>query len=390
MSTYALHAAHFVLPGEFSGEGYLTIEDSVFGAFSAEAPDCEIVELGDAIVGPGLVDTHIHGFYNHATTDIDPDGINAASLELAKRGTTAWLPTTFTDATENIAAQCEAIADAKDKRTDDFAGAKVPGIYLEGPFFTEKHKGAQNPKYLKAPSLADFNLWQERGRGLIVKSALAPEREGTLAYVAQLTHDGVVCCLGHSDASYTEALAAVNAGASVFVHTYNGMRGLHHRDPGVVGCAMVTQSTYAELICDGHHVVPAACEALVKAKGWEHVVLVTDCLACGGLPEGEYMSGGLPVIMKDNLCYLLFEDGSTGSIAGSVLTLAQGVKNMVDWGIVSANEAIRMGSEVAARSAHIDGECGFIMPGRAADFNVYAPDLTLRDTYINGNVVATD
>lgn len=387
MAPYTLHAAHFVLPSQMTGEGYLPVADGKFGSFTETRPEGEIVELGDAIVSPGLVDTHIHGFFGHATTDCDPDGINAASIELAKRGTTAWLPTTFTDSVENIASQCASIREARASRDESFLGARIPGIYLEGPFFTEKHKGAQNPKYLVPPSYAAYRRWQESSGNMIVKSALAAEYEEAEGYIAQLASEGVVTAIGHSDATFAESLRAVRAGATCFVHTYNGMRGLHHREPGVVGAAMVTKDTYAELICDGHHVVPGACEALVRAKGWEHVVLITDCLACGGLPEGEYMSGGLPVIMKDNLCYLLNDDGTTGSIAGSVLTLALGVKNMVSWGIVSAEEALRMGSEVAARSAHVDDVCGFILPGRIADFNVFSPDLTLRSTYLAGRAV---
>ncbi|MDI9590965.1 MAG: N-acetylglucosamine-6-phosphate deacetylase [Acidobacteriota bacterium] len=380
MSAYALHATRFVLPGGFAGEGYLTIRDGRFGTWGAERPDCEVVELGDCWVAPGFVDTHIHGFFGHAATDQDPAGINEASLALARCGTTAWLPTTFTDSVERIAAQCAAIADAVDARGDDFSGARIPGIYLEGPFFTERYKGAQNPAYLKAPSYEDFSLWQEHARGLIVKSALAAEHDEAPAYIARLAAGGVVTALGHSDASFEEGIAAVNAGATVFVHTYNGMSGLHHRNPGLVGCAMATPGTYAELICDGRHVAPGACAALVRAKGWEHVPLVTDCLGCGGLPEGSYTSGGLPVVLKGGLCYL--EDMS--SIAGSVLTLAEGVRNMTAWGVVSAEQAIRMATEVAARSAGIEDVCGLILPGRHADLVVLAPDLSLRETYVGG------
>ncbi|MGI6229970.1 MAG: N-acetylglucosamine-6-phosphate deacetylase [Tractidigestivibacter sp.] len=383
MGSFAIHASNFVLPGKKAGAGYLTIEDGKFGAYSVEKPDCKIVDYGDAWVGAGLVDTHIHGFFGHATTDIDPNGMNEASVELARRGTTSWLPTTFTDSVEHIGDQCEAIADARDKRGDDFVGARMPGIYLEGPFFTAAHKGAQNPAYLVAPSYDVFSEWQRRARGMIVKSALAPEYPEAPAYASRLAAEGVVTSLGHSDATYDQAMAAVNAGASCFVHTYNGMRGLNQREPGILGCAMVSRNTYAELICDGRHVLPAACEVLVRAKGWEHVALITDCLGCGGLPDGNYMSGGLPVVLKDGLCYLADMSG----IAGSILTLAKGVKNMVDWGIVTAEQAIRMGSEIPARSAHIDGVCGLILPGRNADLNIYAPDMALEATYIGGTLV---
>ena len=220
-----------------------------------------------------------------------------------------------------------------------------------------------------------------------MKSALAPERDGACPYCAALAAMGVVTAIGHSDATYDEAIAAVNAGASCFVHTYNGQRGLHHRDPGVVGCAMTSQNAYAEIICDGRHVVPAAIKALVDAKGWEHTVLITDCLGCGGMPEGEYMSGGMPVVMKGGLCYLRNDDGTTGSIAGSVLTLAEGVKNVVDWQIVTDEQAIRMATEVAARSAHVEDQVGLILPGRPADLTIFHADMTLAGTFVGGTLV---
>ena len=148
-------------------------------------------------------------------------------------------------------------------------GAHIGGIYLEGPFFTMKHVGAQNPVYLIDPSVETFDMWQEKAGGRIVKSALAAEKDGACEYCAALDERDVVTSIGHSDATYDEALAAVNAGASCFVHTYNDQRGLHHRDPGVVGAAMTTNGTYAEIICDGRHVVPGAVKALVDVdRDW--------------------------------------------------------------------------------------------------------------------------
>ena len=385
-TTYVIRADRFVLPGAVVGPGYLPVVDGCFGTFTTERPEGEVLDLSGTWVAPGFVDTHIHGFFGHATTDCSAEGINASSAELARHGTTSWLPTTFTDDLERIGEQCAAIAEAVESRDEGFVGARVPGIYLEGPFFTERHKGAQNPAYLVDPSYEVFAAWQERAGGRIVKSALAAERDGALDYIAALDAEGVVTCIGHSDATYDQSLAAVNAGATCFVHTYNGQRGLHHRDPGVTGCAMTTPSTYAEVICDGRHVVPAAIKALVDAKGWQRTVLITDCLGCGGMPEGDYMSGGLPVVMKGGLCYLRNEDGTTGSIAGSVLTLAEGVKNVYDWQIVTAEQAIRMATEVAARSARIDDVCGLIKPGRAADFVSLGADLSLNATYVGGRL----
>ena len=380
MSTYALSNAHFVLPGRVMDDGYLTVVDGHFGSWQAQEPACEIVDCGGRWVAPGFVDTHIHGFYNHATTDCDAEGINISSAELVRRGTTSWIPTTFTEAPENIRAACAAIAEADEARGAEFMGARIQGIYLEGPFFTQKHVGAQNPAFLIDPAYDLYADWQQAAGGRIVKSALAPEHDGSIEYISALAAEGIVTSIGHSDATFEQALAAVNAGATCFTHTYNGMRGLHHRDPGIVGCAMVTPETYAEVIADGHHVMPAAVEALVRAKGWDHVVLITDCLGCGGMPAGEYMSGGLPVVMRDGACYL--RDGS--SLAGSVAVMCDVVKNVYDWNIVSAQQAIRMGTEVAARSAHIDDRCGSIVPGRHADFVILNNDLTLAETYLGG------
>ncbi len=383
MSTYAIKADKFFLPAGPQLGGYLMVEDGVFGAWQADEPSCEIKDYTGSWIAPGMVDTHIHGFYNHSTTDNDPEGIDISSTELARRGTTSWLPTTFTDGVEQIKDACAAIAQADEGRGPDFCGARIQGIYLEGPFFTMKHVGAQNPAYLIDPSEEVFDQWQEAAGGCIVKSAMAAERDGAAAYAAALNAKGVVTSIGHSDATYDECIAAINAGASCFTHTYNGQRGLHHREPGVVGAAMSTPETYAEIICDGKHVNPAAIKALLQAKGWQHTVLITDCLGCGGMPEGSYTSGGMDVIMKDNLCWLA--DGK--SIAGSVLTLAQGVKNIVDWGIASADIAIRMATEVPARSARIEDKCGSIMPGRDADFVVFDHELTLVETYVGGQSV---
>ena len=392
MSTYWIHADKFFLPAAVMTGGYLPVTDGRFGMWQSERPegDVQVEDLSGTWVTPGMVDTHIHGFYGHATTDVDADGLCAASAELARRGTTSWLPTTFTDDPERIGQQCAAIAEAADERGPEFLGARIQGIYLEGPFFTTKHVGAQNPAYLIDPSVEVFDSWQEKAEGRIVKSALAAEKPGAKEYIAALDAKGVKTAIGHSDATYDETVAAVNAGASMFVHTYNGMRGLHHRDPGIVGAAMATPETYAEIICDGKHVQPAAIKALVDAKGWQHMVLITDCLACGGLPEGNYTSGGMDVVMKGGLCYLRNEDGTTGSIAGSVLTLAKGVKNMVDWNIVTAEQAVRMATEIPARSAGIEDRCGSIKPGRAADFCAFKPDMTLAATYVGGMKVPAD
>jgi N-acetylglucosamine-6-phosphate deacetylase len=259
-------------------------------------------------------------------------------------------------------------------------GAKIQGIYLEGPYFTEKYKGAQNPDYMRDPSWEEFQTWQEASNHMIKKIALAPERTGVEEFIERVTETGVVVALGHSNATYVEASSAVDTGASVWVHAYNGMREMTHRELGMVGSMYTVPNTIAELICDGFHVHPKAVEVLVKQKGHEHIALISDCMRAGGMPDGDYSLGEFPVYVKDGVARLK----DTGNLAGSVLKLVDGVKNVINWGVVSPDEAIRMASLIPAQSSGIDQMCGQIKKGLAADFLVLDNQFELQATYING------
>ena len=385
MDTFAVKADKFFLPGATSGPGFLIIEDGVFGQFTTQEPDCEIVDCTGSWIAPGLVDTHIHGFLDHDIMDCDADGVIEIAQGLLSNGVTSWLPTTLTASVEQTGDACESVADAAEGiAANGIDAARIQGIFLEGPFFTEKHKGAQNPAYFLDPDVEVFDEWQNRADGWISKIAIAPERNGAPEFCAEMANRGVHVALGHSDATYEQALACVNAGADIFVHTYNGMSGLHHREPGMVGAAMTTHGTYAEAICDGHHLNPIAVRALVEAKGTDHTVLITDCMRAGGMPDGNYNLGDFPVVVADGTARLTDE---SHSLAGSILRLFQGLKNVYDWGIVSAEDAIRMASENPARSCGIDDVCGFIRPGYEADFIVLNENLQLLETFLGGKSV---
>ncbi|MBR3226516.1 MAG: N-acetylglucosamine-6-phosphate deacetylase [Atopobiaceae bacterium] len=386
MTAFAIKSDRLVLPSGIDGFGYLLVEDGKFGQVSVDEPSgVKIVDRMGCWVAPGLVDTHIHGFMDHDVMDCDPEGVVAVSEGLARCGTTSWLATTLTAGIDKTGEACAGVCEANriQQGNPDFVGAKIQGIFLEGPFFTEEHKGAQNARYLIDPQFELLERWQEKAGGLIAKSALAPEREGVVEYITKATSAGVRCAIGHSSATYGESAAAVLAGAKIVVHAFNGMADMAHRDPGIVGCAMTSQGVYAELICDGLHVDPVVCETLVRAKGWEHVVLITDCLSCGGLPDGDYFIGELPIELRDGAAFL--KDG--GNFAGSTLTLAKAVKNVADWGIVTAEQAIRMATEVPARSLGMGDRCGSILPDRAADLVVFDPELNVVETYVDGIAV---
>ncbi|MFV8115350.1 N-acetylglucosamine-6-phosphate deacetylase [Streptococcus pluranimalium] len=378
--TYFLKADRFYFVDETKEGGYLPIVDGQFGQWQSDVPgDAEVVDYSGKQIAPGLVDTHIHGFAGWDVMDNSAEGIHAMSEGLLSTGVTSFLPTTLTSSfeqLENVSATIASVA-------DDVKGAKIQGIYFEGPYFTEKYKGAQNPAYMFDPSLDEFDKWQKAAGGRIKKIALAPERDGVASFVSTVTKQGVTVALGHSNATYDEAKKAVDAGASVWVHAYNGMRGLTHREPGMVGAVYNIPNTYAELITDGHHVSTVASEILMREKGHDHVALITDCMRAGGQPDGDYMLGEFPVIVENGTARLK----DSGSLAGSILKLKDGVKNVVDWGIATPEQAIRMASYVAAKSVGIDDVCGQLTENYAADFIVLDKDLELVATYLNGEKV---
>ena len=372
-------AKKIILTNEVVENAYLTIEQGKFVGFSFAKPlDGEIIDYSESIIAPGLVDTHIHGYKGYDVMDNSLEGLKVISEGLLSCGVTSWLPTTLTASVEALDAVCQTIG----SHYQEVTGAKIRGIFLEGPFFTEKYKGAQNPKYMGDPSIEKLANWHELSANLVNKIAIAPERDGVPAFIRFASENGIKTALAHSDASFEEAEAAVAAGASIFIHTYNGMSGLHHRTPGMVGAALALDNVYAEVICDGHHVHPAAAKVVKKARGAEEMVLVTDCMRAGGQGEGHSTLGEFDVIVKDGQARL----AESGNLAGSILELKDAVKNVVKWEVASPEEAIRMASLAPAKSVGIEGVCGQIAPGFEADFIVLNEDLELLATYLDGEV----
>lgn len=372
-----VYADKFFLEDGMAGPGFLEIKDGKFGAFFETLPNetAEVIDYAGHWIAPGLVDTHIHGFKNHDVMDNDFEGLLAISEGLLSCGVTSFLPTTLTSSAESLNDVVAMIGENYTK----VKGAKIKGIFLEGPFFTEKHKGAQNTNYFCDPSVELLETWQKKSGHFIKKIALAPERKGAAEFIEFAVNDQVTVALAHSDATYDEAKHAVEKGASIFVHTFNGMSGLHHRDPGMAGAAMNLPNVFAEIICDGHHVHPAAANILMNARGRKETVMVTDCMMAGGMPEGPYQLGEFPVEVKNGAARL-----ESGSLAGSILQLKDAVKNVVAWGNATPEEAIYMASTAPAKSIGMDGECGKIALSHDADFIVLTPELDLTATYLDG------
>lgn len=377
MSKY-YYAKTIVLEDTEVHDSYLKVVDGVVEAVLNEVPDgAEVIDYSEYIIAPGLVDTHIHGYKNYDVMDADPEGLEVMSSSLPSCGVTSWLPTTLTDSTENLNEACRVIAE----NYRSLSGAKVQGIFLEGPYFTEKYQGAQNPKYMSNPSKEQLDEWVELSQGLVNKIAIAPERDGAVEFIKHAGDKDVGIALAHSDATFEEASAAIEAGAKIFIHLYNGMSGLHHRNPGMVGAALASkEAIFTEIIADGHHVHPGAIQVVRNARGADEIVLVTDCMRAGGIGEGESRLGEFPVYVKDGQARMVKDD----HLAGSILELIDGVRNLVKWEIASVSEAIRMASINPARSVGIDDVCGKIAPEYAADFIVIDEDVNLVATYVDG------
>lgn len=372
-----IYADKFFMKYGIKEKGYLRIIDGKFGEFQQEKPDIadSVIDFSGKYIAPGLVDTHIHGLLGVDIMDNTFEAINTISKGLLKYGVTSFLPTTLTDSIDNLNDCIENISNNYDK----VEGAKIQGIYLEGPFFTEKYKGAQNEKYFRDPSIDTLKLWQKKSKNLIRKIAIAPERNGSIEFTKYATKNNISVALGHSSATFEQVEQVVNSGAKVFVHTYNGMSPLNHREPGMVGAAMALKGTYAELICDGHHVNPIAAKIIMDIKSRNNIALITDCMRAGAMDDGEYTLGRFNVNVKNGVARL-----SSGSLAGSVLTMDNAVRNIVDWNISTLEDAIKMATYIPALSCNIDNVCGSMCQGMSADFIVIDDNFNIHETYING------
>ncbi len=253
---------------------------------------------------------------------------------------------------------------------------------MEGPFFAEKYKGAQNPDYFLDPEFELLRKWKNIAGDLPIKIAIAPERRGALEFIEKATAMGVTVALGHSDATYDQAKAAVEKGAKIFVHMYNAMSPLHHRNPGMVGAGLTMPNVFAELICDGHHVHPAAAQVVIGMRKSNSTALVTDCMSAGSMPEGQYKLGEFDVTVKDGTARM--EDGN---LAGSILLLKDAIKNVVRWKLATPFEAVQMATITPAKSVGIDNVAGKIEVGRMADLVVLDDQLELQKVYLGGEEV---
>lgn len=329
---------------------------------------CKTEATGDIDAGglyaiPGLIDVHTHGCVGNDTMDAE----FAPMCDFyAKNGTTSFLPTTMTADTGSL---------LKVVNTDTcFPGAQIIGFHLEGPYISKKRKGAQNEDFISEPSLDEFSRFSN-----VKMITLAPEVPGGAEFIRAVSGKTVVS-LGHTDCDYQKALEAIESGANCLTHTFNAMPPLLHREPGPIGAA-VEKRIYAQIICDGLHVAKAAVLAAYRMFGADRLVFISDSIRPAGLPDGEYESGGLPVIMKNGEARL-----KDGTLAGSSATLMKCVKKAVEFGI-PRDEAVRMASRTPADLLGL--KKGRIEIGYDADILLVDGDLEINTVIIGGKIYCT-
>jgi N-acetylglucosamine-6-phosphate deacetylase len=350
----------------------VVVEDGVVLGIETGSPNGSTETLTEC-----FFDIHVHGAVSYDFMAAKREEIRAVGRFLAGRGVGHYLPTTVTGPVDATLRALETLADAiedKDRPRDSAAPA---GIHLEGPFVSHAKRGVHPPKYLVEPSLELFEQFQEAARGHIKLMTIAPELPGALELIAHATASGVRVSLGHSDATEAEALAGIAAGAASATHTFNAMRALNQREPGILGTVLDRDDLYAEVICDGIHVHPALIRMWLKMKGEERTILITDGMSATGMPDGTYTLGDFAVEVKEGVCL------SNGALAGSVLTMNQAVANLMRFTGSSLATAVRLASQNPARMLGMDGLTG-AGAGCAANFNRYDETGRLLSTILHG------
>lgn len=321
--------------------------------------DLDGIDLGEKKVYPGLFDIHCHGLGGYDT--MDGNKLIEMSKLLLKEGTTSWLPTTMTMDFETIK-----------KATDEIPtgdGAEIVGFHMEGPYINEKYKGAQNSIFIKNPDIEEYSHLKN-----IKMVTIAPELSGSIDFIEKC--DAVIS-IGHTDCTYSEAVSAMAAGAKCLTHTFNAMPPLHHREPGPIGAA-IDQNAYVQVISDGIHIHPAIIRTLYRLFGRERLVLISDCMRAGGLPDGIYEFGGMEMTVKDKIART-----QSGALAGSTSTLLECVKKAIEFGIPE-EDAFYMASATPSNLMKINK--GYIKEGFAADLIVLDENLNLTNVIVGGKI----
>jgi N-acetylglucosamine-6-phosphate deacetylase len=387
MSTKLAFTAHRLFtPLEEIIDPLLIVEDGRISELSSRAAKTagtktRVVDFGDAVIAPGFLDIHMHGGAGIDVMRAAPSELPNLGKFLAEHGVTGYFATTVAAPLDATCGALEGLADAieaSESVAPDTVQARPLGIHLEGPFLSHKRRGVHPPENLLEPTVAIFDrLWQA-SRGHVRMMTIAPELPGALEVIGEAARRGVCVSIGHSDAELPIAKAALVAGARHATHTFNAMRPLDHRDPGILGEVLSEDSITADIICDGIHVAPQVVKVFLHAKGHERAVLITDAISATGMPDGQYQLGPIQVDVRDGKCT------ANGSLAGSVLTMDKAVRNVVQFSDWTLRDAVRAATFNAAIAGGFSQERGLLTAGARADFTVLSPTGEVRKTIVGG------
>ena len=336
-------------------------------------------DYGEKRLVPGFIDVHTHGAYGFDTNDGEPGGLRDWMRRIPEEGVTAILPTTVTQMPDVLS---KAVANVARVVEEGYEGAEILGIHFEGPYLDMEYKGAQPPEAIAKPTVEQFRMYQEAARGLIKYITMAPEHDPEFALTRYCSSHGVVVSMGHSSATYDQALMGIANGAMSMTHVYNGMTPYHHRKPGLVGTAFRVRDIYGEIICDGCHSHLAALNNYFAAKGRDYAIMISDSLRAKHCPPGgDYELGGHPIeIGEDGLARLK----GTDTIAGSTLYMNRGLKILVEDAMVPFDAALNSCTLNPARALRVDDRKGRLAAGCDADIVVLEDDYDVVQTWCKG------
>jgi N-acetylglucosamine-6-phosphate deacetylase len=389
----ALTARQLFSPTEVVEDPLVLIEDHVITDVTTrsakEVPaSARHVEFTDAVLVPGFMDIHIHGGAGHDVMEAGSAALPAVETFLAKHGVTSYFPTTVTAPLETILAALDLLGAAIETANassgqSDALRARPLGIHLEGPFISHARRGVHPADCLLPPKLSTFERMWEASHGQIKIMTVAPELPSATELIAEATRRGVCVSLGHSDAQLDAAFSGIGAGARHATHTFNAMRPLGHRDPGILGIALADPRLSADIIADGIHVDPLVVDLFLRAKGRDRAVLITDAMSATGMPDGKYHLGAMEIEVSQGYCT------SGGTIAGSVLTLDRAVRNVMQFANWNLQSAVQLASWNPARVVREQDRRGMLAAGKIADIVALSPAGEVHGTIVNGRLLAS-
>lgn len=343
----------------------------------------EYTDYGEAFIIPGLIDIHLHGALEKDVMDCQEESLKRIALHQSRCGVTGFLGSTMSAPLEAVLEAIEIIKMTLQTQAQLLMPSELLGVHVEGPFLSKQKKGAQDPAFIRAMNRDDVNRLIHAVHKLKVVISLAPEISNNRRFIPQLKESGFVVAIGHSNATYEQALQSFEEGISHATHLFNAMSGFGHREPGVVGAVLDSDGISAELIADGIHVHPAALRLAVAMKGTKRLCLVTDSLKASGVGDGFFRWGNMEIDVKGSRATIKESD----VLAGSVLTLNQAVKNMIDWTGISISQAVNMASLNPAAVLELEGEIGSIQQGKTANISVIDQKFEVIETILRGRSV---